>query len=369
MKKNTKKQLLNIFFVVALAVVTIVILIKSNEELNFQTLKEFFAACNAWYLVGAVVCMLLFIFFEALSVHIILRKFGYKPKWRSSLAYSTSDVYYSAITPSATGGQPASAYYMVKDGVSGGASCFALIFNLVGYTAAIILLGGGALVCRFDLFLGFDTFVKVLIVIGIVSQVFLLAFFIACMCWHSGVLKVGNFGISLLLKIRLMKNGDKWRGKLEGVVEKYRSCYACFREHKTLTLWVLLCNVAQRAALIMVSAFVCAAASDCNMAEVFALQAFVVLGYNSIPLPGGAVAFEYLYLNVYEGIFAPAFILVAMMVTRVISYYCSMLLSGVYTIGYHIGLMKRAPKDEDKENENENEREGEVCEDEGTKET
>lgn len=46
-----------------------------------------------------------------------------------------------------------------------------------------------------------------------------------------------------------------------------------------------------------------------------------------------------------------------------------MLLSGVYTIGYHIGLMKRAPKDEDKENENENEREGEVCEDEGTKET
>ena len=56
---------------------------------------------------------------------------GYKPKLYSSLAYSTADTYYSAITPSASGGQPASAYYMVKDEVSAGASGFSLIFNLV----------------------------------------------------------------------------------------------------------------------------------------------------------------------------------------------------------------------------------------------
>ncbi|MFR2128888.1 MAG: hypothetical protein ACLS4M_06675 [Eubacterium ventriosum] len=45
--------------------------------------------------------------------------FGYKRPFRKCLVYSSSDIYFSAITPSATGGQPASAYFMMKDKVWG----------------------------------------------------------------------------------------------------------------------------------------------------------------------------------------------------------------------------------------------------------
>lgn len=51
------------------------------------------------------------------------------------------------------------------------------------------------------------------------------------------------------------------------------------------------------------------------------MQAFVLIGYNSVPLPGGVGAFEYLYLHIYGLLFENAFILAAMMVTRTISYY------------------------------------------------
>ena len=160
-----------------MAALTTIIVINSNKELNMANLKAFFTNCNHIYLVVAFLCWIGFVVFEALSLHLILKKLGCKPKLSSSIAYSTSDIYYSAITPSATGGQPASAYYMIKDGISGGASGFSLVFNLVAYTMAILIIGGSAFIFRFDMFLKFPSFVKFLIVFGIVAQVFLLIFF------------------------------------------------------------------------------------------------------------------------------------------------------------------------------------------------
>ena len=97
MSKNTKKQLLNIAFVVLMVLVTTIVLISSNKELNMTNIKEFLSNCNPIYLAIAFLCWGGFVIFEALSLHIILKKLGYKPKIASSIAYSTSDIYYSGI--------------------------------------------------------------------------------------------------------------------------------------------------------------------------------------------------------------------------------------------------------------------------------
>ena len=292
MKKNVKKQILNISFVVVLVAVTMIALLNSNKELNFQSLGDFFSECNYWYLIGAFIFFLAFVFFEAFSLHIVLKKFGYKSKITSSIAYSASDIYYSAITPSASGGQPASAYYMVRDGISGGTSGFSLIFNLVGYTAALLILGGVAFVIDFNMFLDFVPFVKFLIVFGFVAQIGLLIFFVLCMRKHRQVMAFCGFCVNVLNKLHIIKNKDKWMGRVGRLVVKYKSCYNDFRKNRKTLVWVILCNVAQRLSQIMISVMVCKSVVDFNMLDVFAMQAFVVLGYNSIPLPGGIGANE-----------------------------------------------------------------------------
>lgn len=348
MKKSVKKQVLNISFVVVLVAITMIALLNSNKELNYQSLKEFFSQCNYWYIVWAFGFFLAFVLFEALSLHIILKKFGYKPKITSSIAYSTSDIYYSAITPSASGGQPASAYYMVKDGVSGGTSGFSLIFNLVGYTAALLILGVVAFVIDFNMFLDFVPFVKFLIVFGFVAQVGLLIFFVLCMRKHRQVMAFCGFCVNVLNKLHIIKNKDKWMGRVGRIVVKYKGCYNDFKKNRKTLFWVILCNVAQRLSQIMISVMVCKSVVDCNMVDVFAMQAFVVLGYNSLPLPGGIGAYEYLYLKVYGSYFSVSFIVVAMMVTRIISYYLSMILCGIYTMVYHlIGTRVKKTEQED----------------------
>ena len=341
MKKNTKKQIINISVVIVLTCIMVAILLNSGHELSLSNIKTFITNCNLSYIAIAFVCLIGFILFEALSLHLILKTLGYKPKFLSSIAYSTSDTYYSAITPSSSGGQPASAYYMVNDGISGGAAGFALIFNLIGYTSAILIIGSIALVIGFNTFLELTLFVKFLIIVGLCSQIILLIFFISCMRYDSLVKKTGGIVVTILNKIKIIKDKEKWLYKVDATVEKYKNCYNLLKQHKKTFIPVILYNVAQRASQIMISVFVCKSIIDCSFIEIFTIQSLVVLGYNCIPLPGGTGAFEFLYIKIYSLYLPTSFIILSMMCTRLISYYFSLLASGVYTIIYHIKQLRK----------------------------
>lgn len=343
--KKVRNHLLNIVFVLALLGLTVFILLKSNKELSWNDVRAFFGGCKPVYIVLAVCCMPVFLLAEAFSLKNIAAKFGYKTKFVSAFAYSSADAYYSALTPSATGGQPASAYYMVKDGIDAGSTTFILVFNLLGYTAAIFVLGVAAfLISLFTseggwVFFSFGTLSKVFIVIGVAMQAFLIWLFVACLKHPGAVLKTGGALIKLLAKLRLSKKPEALREKLSAMVEKYRSCGAQIKKHKSLFMQTLLFNVLQRGAQVLITAFVFkAAVPETDMLHVFALQCFVLLGYNSMPLPGGSGIFELLYLNVFStvALFDKPFLVVAVMVTRVISYYGCMIFSGAVTLVYHV---------------------------------
>ena len=345
MNKKVRKHLFNILFVLVLLGLTVFILIKSNKELSWADVRAFFSNCNPAYIVLAVCGMLVFLLAEAWSLKNIAKKFGYKTKFVSAFAYSSADAYYSALTPSATGGQPASAYYMVKDGIDAGSTTFILVFNLLGYTAAIFVLGVAAFVISLFTstggwaFLDFSVLSKVFIIVGVVMQVFLIWLFVACLKHPGAVLKTGGALIALLAKLKFSKKPEILREKLSAMVEKYRYCGEQIKKHRNLFLQTLLLNVLQRGAQVAITAFVFKAAKpQTDMLHVFALQCFVLLGYNSMPLPGGSGVFELLYLNVFSTVafFDKPFLVVAVMVTRVISYYGCLIFSGIITLVYHV---------------------------------
>ena len=345
MNKKVRKHLFNILFVLVLLGLTLFILIKSNEELSWADVRTFFANCKPAYIVLAVCGMLVFLLAEAFSLKNIAGKFGYKTKFISAFAYSSADAYYSALTPSATGGQPASAYYMVKDGIDAGSTTFILVFNLLGYTAAIFVLGVAAFVISLFTsaggwaFLHFSTLSKVFIIVGSVMQAFLIWLFVACLNRPGAVLKTGGALISLLAKLKFSKKPEVLREKLSAMVEKYRYCGEQIKKHRSLFLQTLLLNVLQRGSQVAITAFVFKAAEpQPDILHIFALQCFVLLGYNSMPLPGGSGVFELLYLNVFSTVafFDKPFLVVAVMVTRVISYYGCLIFSGIVTLIYHV---------------------------------
>ncbi len=357
LSKSAKKQLINILVLVALVAITLTVLFLSYRELNFVTILDFLRSSNGWLIGAAFACMVAEIIFEGLSIHVIARRLGHKSKLRASLAYSTSDIYYSAITPSASGGQPASMFYMVRDGMSAGTAGFTLIFNLVAYTGAIIAIGMFALAVRPQMILGLGNgLTGTLIIVGFVVQFVLLGLLIMCMLWSSAVLKAGNGVISLLTKIKIVRKPDKWRGKVSGAVEKYRSCRGIIKTHPALFLWALLLNIGQRVCKLLIPCLICLAADPSTpLLDLVCMQAYVVIGYNVVPLPGGVGVYEALYSGIYGDFFlkrfagdaarADAFMFSSMMVSRVISFYICMIISGIYTLVYHgAGIRKGKDK-------------------------
>ncbi len=336
--RGVKKQLLNLLFVAILVGITLTVLLVNNKELNFENIAAFFKSCDPVWMTSAFFCMVLSILFEGLSLHFIARRFGHKCGLHASVAYAAADVYYSSITPSATGGQPASVFYMARDGMSVGKATFSLIFNLIGYAAAILVLGAAALIANPAMFAGIEQpFARFLIILGISLQVLLLGFCVACMFCGGAVIKIGNGIISLLNKIKIVKNPDKWRVKLAEEVKKYSNCRKEIAGRPLIFITTFAFNIMQRFTNILISCFVCLSAHRAvPFADLFVMQAFVLLGYNCVPLPGGTGAFEYLYLNIYRLRFDDSFIVVAMMISRVISYYFCIVASGIYTLAYHI---------------------------------
>ena len=111
----------------------------------------------------AVLSMLGFIYFEGEAIRVIVAHMGYPAKRSHGFLYSAADVYFSAITPSASGGQPASAFFMMRDGMPGAAVMTALLVNLIMYTLVIVTIGLVDVILFPKMFLNFTKTRKLLI--------------------------------------------------------------------------------------------------------------------------------------------------------------------------------------------------------------
>ena len=100
----------------------------------------FVRGADIFCVAAAVLCMLLFIFFEGAALRTILSSFGCRAGLPDCAVYSATDIYFSAITPSASGGQPACALMMMRGGVPGPTATVALIWNILLYKNIVKLL-------------------------------------------------------------------------------------------------------------------------------------------------------------------------------------------------------------------------------------
>ena len=290
-----KKKVLWAIFTLCLSILTIFGLFH-NSGLSLSELWTNIKNSSPLWLIPAVLCMIGFIFFEGRSLVLIIRTLGYPAKKRRGFLYASADIYFSSITPSATGGQPASAFFMYKDGVSAIEVTVSLILNLTMYTLALVTLGLFTLIFFPGIFLEFNTASKVMILIGIFVMILLAVFFIILLKKQSLVFKLGNIVISILHKLHIKNLAERFKTKLDTAIENYNECVITLAGKKKLLVKTYLLNLLQRASQILVTMF-CYFAMHGNLADglrVFAIQTYIVLGSNFIPVPGAVGISEFM---------------------------------------------------------------------------
>lgn len=344
MKKNKNY----VWTVVTLIIAAISIWAVSSQikNLSFSDFIDHIKSANPLWLCGAVICMLAFIFFEGHALIVILKGFGFGRSPKKGILYSAADIYFSAITPSATGGQPASAVFMIRDGVPAGIATVTLLLNLTMYTLSIMVLGLIALIARPFLFANFNSFSKFLIILGYIVLGGLCVFIVVLIKNGNILRKICHWIIGVLEKLKIIKNITPISNKITKTMADYEQCAQMIDGQRKMLFRAFLLNLLQRLFLMVVPAcvYLATGGSINGAVNVLAIQIFVTMGSNYVPIPGAMGIIDYLMLDGYRDMMAADIAANMDLLSRGISFYVCVLLCGLIVLVGHVIFRRREEK-------------------------
>ncbi len=343
-RKQNKKYLGSLLFSVLLILVTFYFVLRESQinEL-LLTIKN----ADPFYLGIGLLAMLLFVASEAFGIRVLLKSFAYRLSLWKCLKYSFIGFYFSSITPGASGGQPAQVYYMKRDGVEIGSSSLAILVITVSYQVGILLIGLTMFSVRPALILQNLGFTKYLVAYGVLVNLCLVVTFV-CVALNRDLLRRILSGFLRLLKLlKIMKNTDPVMHKAEIQLENYQKGIAYIKENPRALLRAFCAILAQILSRLSVAYVIYKAfgLGGYSYLDIVALQAVLALAVESLPLPGAVGATEAGFLAVNRLLFGADKLLPAMLLSRGISYYAFLLLSGGVTLEAQLAAGKRGEPD------------------------
>lgn len=345
MKDTLKNNLLWIALLAAISAITIKIVTSCSKGFSWERFVCFLKGADPVWIMLAVLCAFGFIYFEGLGLQCTCRFFGHGFPAGKGIIFSASDIFFSAITPSATGGQPAALIFMLKYGTPAAVSAIALLLNLVMYTVAILIISAVCCIAHPGILLRMNLVPKLFIAFGVIVQTAFIALFLMCIFNEKLILKVCRWGLRLLCKMHIYKDYDAQYEKLLAMIKQYKECGALLKKETGLLIKVFLCNLAQRLSVILVSVCVfLAVGGEAKCAfKAFSVQALAVLGSNAVPIPGAVGVADFILLSGFKQIVHDP--VSVELLSRGISFYATIVFCGVLLLCV---LIKRKLKNGDK---------------------
>lgn len=339
MKK--KKNLFNLLFLAAVFAFTAWCVLKDQDR---SDLVAALGRVKKGYLAGGVLLVIVFVCSESIIIRYLLGRLGKAVTLLRCIRYSFIGFFFSCITPSASGGQPAQVYYMKRDGIDISESALVLLIITIAYKFILVfigtllfLFGGGSFwpmvkEIRFIFFLGMALNVVC------ITAMFLLVF-------DAGFAKKAVMWLlSAAEKVRILKPSEERRRKLSESMDQYHAAAAFLKGKPGVILNVFLITLFQRVCLFFVTYLVYLAFGGKGFGAVLvtSLTAAISISVDMLPLPGGMGASEGIFLKIFRPVFGRTDTLPAMLVSRGVSYYALLFISaGVTCFAQFVSGKKR----------------------------
>lgn len=287
-------------------------------------------AGRGWWLLGLGL-VVAFILGESLVIHHIMGTLGEDHRLGHCFLYSFVGFFFSCITPSAGGGQPAQVYFMKRDGIAASVSVPVLMLVTITYKLVLVIYGAAVLVLRPPGVLAALEPVMGWCVLGLALNGAFVGLYLLLVLRPEVILRSGLLGLRLWDRASGRNRLERYRERLSAWTGKYRTASACFRWG--LVLRVLLLTIVQRSLLFAVTYVTMRSFGlvGTDLGTVLVLQAMISLGTDLLPLPGGMGASETMFLRIFPAVCGESMTLPVLLVSRGISYYGQLIISAVFT--------------------------------------
>lgn len=333
LKKFNNKYVTSFIFLVALFFITYYFVFR-NSDLN--TLFNIIHNTDNRYLLMGFFMVIINIYLEGASMSILGKSLGMSIGAVRWFCYAAIDVFYCAITPSATGGQPVQAYYMSKDGISISKSTIVILIYTVIYK--FVLLFMGLIICFVHRdFIMQNRLTFWLFIVGIILNIGIITACLLCMYSRHAVKKVVSAFFKFLGVLHIVKKPEVRIETTFKHLEDYHTSAVFIKDHPNVLLKAFCVTLLQRFALFSVGYFVYRSfgLSAFHFLDIFAVQVVISITVDTLPLPGAVGVSEAMCVLLYEQIYLEQFIAPAVILTRGINFYFQLILTGVITVIYH----------------------------------
>lgn len=332
-----KRFIGNIIFFMILFTLTFFFLIRGE---NFNNIGVVLASVDIKYIFIGIFVMSFYLLGDAINNKVLLKNFGYNKSIIESLKYAFIGFFYSAITPSSTGGQPMQLYHMNKDGVEISHATIVLLLQACSYhivTLLYMLVGsivnGGYLIDNLNYFV-------ILLVIGITITVCVLTVLLG-LIFSKKASNTFTRIAKWFIRLFKPKNEIAIIEKLEKEVEEFRTSSNYIKNNKFIFIRVLLITIMQLTAFYSVTYVTMRAFNiDISYFRVITLQAVLFSAISSIPLPGSIGISEVGFGAIFLPIFGEKIIGTATIMNRFMSFYFFVLVSMIIAIITYIKIKK-----------------------------
>ena len=329
MKKN-KRVIFNGAFLLIVFVLTIYGVFH-GEDLG--AMMDAIRSADKRWLVPGLALVAFFIWGESIIIWYMMRSYGIKLKKRTCFLFSSVGFFFSCITPSATGGQPAQIYYMKKEKIPIPVSTLVLMIVTITYKLVLVVVGLWLVLFGQGFIHKYLWSIRHIFYLGTALNVFCVTAMLVLVFHPRLAREILVKGMALLEKLHFLHHKEARIEKLNASMDQYRDTAVFLKEHKQVIVNVFAITMFQRFALFTATWFVYKAfgLGGAKAVAVITLQAVIAVSVDMLPLPGGMGISETLFLTIFTPVFG-TLLLPGMVLSRGLGYYGELLISALFTI-------------------------------------
>jgi uncharacterized protein (TIRG00374 family) len=319
MDQKLKKALS--ILVIVLSVAAVICIAFGNQELHdaWDAVRRL----DLLYILGLLGCWAVYAGGDGVGIWFCLRRQGFLLSAGAIVRITLCGFFYSNITPGASGGQPMQVAAMNKAGVPVGNGTTTVTIRLICNQFMVSVLSLAFLIANREFIYrqleGAIWFVRVgwVINFAVVPLVLLAAF------RRAWIRKLVNGLISLLAKIRILKDPETTRRSADEVLDTYHTALNSLLRSPGEIIRQCLCSTASLLALTGSIVFVYHAfgMSGTPWYHLMSLAFLLFVSASYTPLPGASGAQEGGFLFYFRGIFTGGTIGLALLTWRFFTYY------------------------------------------------
>ncbi len=314
-----------------IAINILIIILIGILDPEIKDIGKIFDSVKLGWVLAAVTLMILFWTMDGIILNYAV-KVMHQPRkfWRCFLV-SLIGQYYNAVTPFASGGQPAQVYYMGKIGIPGGSASSILMVKFLIYQVVLSLYCVVAFSWRGLTIYSYNSWIFWFSIVGFIVNAGAVILLMA-LSLNKGFVRALVFNtIDILNRIRLVRDRDKTRNRLLSHIEDFHGGLKLMQGNIRAMLNMGLMTALQLIFFFSITFFIYKALglNGERWINIIFVQSLLYLAVSFIPTPGSTGASETGFIAFFRLFFPNKLIFVSMLLWRIISYYLNILVGVV----------------------------------------